>query len=642
MSQSQDPGSPTELVVPDVPPPSVRDEPLVESYQYFSCDPVASAEASGSPSKGKAKAVDAPKPEGNWMIGVDEAGRGPVLGPQVYGIAFCKVEYSEDLRSLGFADSKTLSAEQRDGLLDVIMAHRDDIKWATAVMSPYDLSRGMLRKNPYNLNAQSHDTTMSLIRGVLERGYTVTECFVDTVGIASDYQAKLSSAFPGIKFTVTSKADAIYPVVSAASIAAKVTRDVVLHQWKFVEEGFGDREDVMQFGSGYPSDPKTKAWLESNVDPVFGYPNLVRFSWQTVKTILLKKACDVKWDDEPSKIQKYFSGEVEEKRPPLWKDFALHSHPPAPFDPLRQNGTNDAILDEHDLDLLVPLPDEPALPAPEPEQRKDPLAAVLSSVAPSTDPQTLTIDDINTSLTMNFLSALSSTSTSTRLPTFDDDLDFAPTTMSNTSNEMTMEWFNLTFGGIGAEPVYGAASDALDLQSTTSPTPSLVHSTPASSVVSSSTSTLLATPSDPFLFDFASSSFPASLFPTDGTVSPSLLTAALPPPAPAPASAAPTPPTPAPTPSSSGPIRTPRTRRYDHCPAPVYYNGSGFAVNHVVESSPEDEKPLPEDPEARRKEIGRRQQALTRKRKKEYVKALEERVARLEVQVRGLGGVPVE
>ncbi|KAM0749270.1 ribonuclease [Meredithblackwellia eburnea MCA 4105] len=308
-----------ETSAPAVPPPSVRvGEPLFDSFTYHSVDAAVSEDVKG---KGKEEVI-----EGDWMIGVDEAGRGPVLGPQVYGIAFCRLEYSEEMRSLGFADSKTLTADKREELLDVIMEKDSKINWATTVMSPHDLSRGMLKRTPYNLNAQSHDTTINLITGVIQRGYNVKEVYVDTVGIASEYQKKLEGIFPSISFTVTSKADAIYPIVSAASICAKVTRDSVLDAWTFAESGFADKEGAREFGSGYPSDPKTKAWLENNVDPVFGFPNIVRFSWQTVKTILTKRAVEVKWDDEPSNIQKYFSGQpAASAKVPLWKDFALTS-----------------------------------------------------------------------------------------------------------------------------------------------------------------------------------------------------------------------------------------------------------------------------------------------------------------------------
>ena len=78
------------------------------------------------------------------------------------------------------------------------------------------------------------------------------------------------------------------------------------------------------------TDPKTVAWLERNVDPVFGFPQIVRFSWQTVKTLLLKKAYGVTWDDEPKSIQKYFSPEQQEaaargNAPTLFRDMNLTS-----------------------------------------------------------------------------------------------------------------------------------------------------------------------------------------------------------------------------------------------------------------------------------------------------------------------------
>ncbi len=48
-------------------------------------------------------------------------------------------------------------------------------------------------------------------------------------------------------------------------------------------------------GSGYPSDPTTKAWLKGNIDPLFGYGENVRFSWKTVTDALLNKIPKVTW-----------------------------------------------------------------------------------------------------------------------------------------------------------------------------------------------------------------------------------------------------------------------------------------------------------------------------------------------------------
>jgi ribonuclease HII len=74
------------------------------------------------------------------------------------------------------------------------------------------------------------------------------QVYIDTVGDAERYAAKLSGVFPGLKFTVCPKADALYPIVSAASIVAKVTRDTWIQraQARLFPNGDG------KLGSGYP------------------------------------------------------------------------------------------------------------------------------------------------------------------------------------------------------------------------------------------------------------------------------------------------------------------------------------------------------------------------------------------------------
>jgi ribonuclease H2 subunit A len=231
-------------------------------------------------------------------LGVDEAGRGPVLGPMVYGVAYCRLSQKDDLRQAGYNDSKQLSEQDRDSFYASIRAC-EWLGWEVAVLSPRDISRQMLRRHKYNLNALSHDTAIRLIRRALERGVNVQEVYVDTVGSPQKYQAMLERQFPGIKITVESKADAKYPVVSAASICAKVVRDQYLSRWRFTEPGLEQRVSK-QFGSGYPGDPVTKQWLRDHLDRVFGYPSLIRFSWSTTVKLLDDLGCRVDWpaDDD--------------------------------------------------------------------------------------------------------------------------------------------------------------------------------------------------------------------------------------------------------------------------------------------------------------------------------------------------------
>lgn len=233
--------------------------------------------------------------EDGVILGVDEAGRGPVLGPMVYAAAYCRRSYLSGLKGHGFADSKTLDAATRGTLFQHMHNPQhtlgEEIGWAVRIMSAKDISAGMLHPTSvYNLNAQAHDATIALIQSVIDAGVHVTEIFVDTVGIPAAYQAKLARYFPHAQVTVSKKADSIYPIVSVASICAKVTRDGILQA---LGEMYNSAEH--DWGSGYPSDPRTIAWLKAGPDPIFGWSAIVRFSWQTARDLLDKVGARVIW-----------------------------------------------------------------------------------------------------------------------------------------------------------------------------------------------------------------------------------------------------------------------------------------------------------------------------------------------------------
>ncbi|KAI5435917.1 hypothetical protein KIW84_022371 [Lathyrus oleraceus] len=204
------------------------------------------------------------------IMGIDEAGRGPVLGPMVYGCLYCPLSYKKTLATLSFADSKTLKEEKREELFEALKGN-DSIGWAVDVIDPKELSAKMLKKNKINLNEISHDSAMGLVDRVLKIGVLLTEVYIDTVGDPGKYEAKMSKNFPSIKFVVAKKADSLYPVVSGASIAAKVTRDRAVRDWVLDETADNIHRN---FGSGYPADPATKSWLENHKHSIFGFPTL--------------------------------------------------------------------------------------------------------------------------------------------------------------------------------------------------------------------------------------------------------------------------------------------------------------------------------------------------------------------------------
>jgi ribonuclease H2 subunit A len=225
-------------------------------------------------------------------MGIDEAGRGPVLGPMVYGSAFAELGY-EWPKSVN--DSKQLSPEERESTLEALKEL--PVGFGTRVLTAEEISAKMFATTPVNLNEMSHDAARMLVQAALDAGLRIARLFVDTVGPERKYQEKLSRFFPEIAITVSKKADSRYKAVGAASIGAKVLRDKLLRDFAFVEPGLPLSRD---FGSGYPSDPSTVKWLQSEFDPVFGYPSIARFSWGSVETVFKKEKAVGEFESEMS------------------------------------------------------------------------------------------------------------------------------------------------------------------------------------------------------------------------------------------------------------------------------------------------------------------------------------------------------
>jgi ribonuclease H2 subunit A len=230
-----------------------------------------------------------------YTLGIDEAGRGPVLGPLVYAIFICQRDLEGDMRTLGVQDSKELTHESRLNVLERLKGV-PGFGWCFRVISPQEISNSMLQKN-VNLNELSYNAVYSLLDKVIkELLLKVDHVYVDTLGKPQKYEARLSSRYPNVKFTVSTKADSIFPIVGAASIVAKVTRDARLKEFP-LPDGI-DRD----FGSGYPGDPLTVSWLDRNAHPVRGFPDIVRFSWISAEKMLEKKGftCTFKKKKSPS------------------------------------------------------------------------------------------------------------------------------------------------------------------------------------------------------------------------------------------------------------------------------------------------------------------------------------------------------
>lgn len=299
-------------------PPSIHRDDLLSGKSYAHYTPIPSLI---KPSSSSNRSGD-PTVSGNeCVLGIDEAGRGPVLGPMIYSAFYLPVELHHCLlaSTYHFDDSKVLTPLVRAHLTRAVCTEGSDLHnscgWAIKSLSARDIGAGMLKNGgSYNLNAQAMDATMEIIKGIVDQGVNLREVYIDTIGNPAVYQKKLEKVFPTIRMRVEKKADSLFPCVSAASVVAKVTRDVSceLLYWNNVGRGesSANRGDGAVWGSGYPSDARCVNWLKSELNPLFGFGNECRFSWGTIKDLMELKGTGglkVDWPADPEEDNMHLS-----------------------------------------------------------------------------------------------------------------------------------------------------------------------------------------------------------------------------------------------------------------------------------------------------------------------------------------------
>ena len=196
------------------------------------------------------------------VCGIDEAGRGPIIGPMVMAGVLTDGDGAVELKSVGAKDSKLLSSGRREVLFSKIKAIVKDYR--VVVVSPSEIDSAVNSKST-NLNWLEARKAALILNALKPEVFFVDCPSPDALGYRN-YLLQLLSYSP-VKAVVEHKADVNYVECSAASILAKVVRDAEIES---IKKRVGD------FGSGYLSDPKTVRFFEAHASD---FPEIFRKSW---------------------------------------------------------------------------------------------------------------------------------------------------------------------------------------------------------------------------------------------------------------------------------------------------------------------------------------------------------------------------
>jgi len=206
------------------------------------------------------------------ICGIDEAGRGPVLGPLVMCGLLVKDE--KQLVKLQVKDSKLLTKEKREYLFAKIKDVSE--KYEVIIINRDEIDRAVNGHDGLNLNKLEARKSAEIINK-LKPDQVIIDAPSNNIKSYKQYLIEFIEN-KKIDMILEHKADLNFPVVSAASIIAKVTRDNEIEKIK--------KKIGINFGSGYMSDPKTVKFLEEYYEK---YDYLFRKSWVSYQNVLNKK-----------------------------------------------------------------------------------------------------------------------------------------------------------------------------------------------------------------------------------------------------------------------------------------------------------------------------------------------------------------
>jgi ribonuclease HII len=210
------------------------------------------------------------------IAGIDEAGRGCVIGPLVIAGVLFKEENLNSLSPLGVKDSKLLTPKKRESLFPKILQIAE--KHAVIRLQPKEIDQVVLSgRKLHKLNRLEAENMAEIINQL-----NPDEAQVDAADVMEERFKHHIQEHITTKTKVTSKhkADRRYLAVSAASIIAKVIRD---NEIAVLAAQYGD------FGTGYLTDPKTIGFLKQLLQTNDEYPDFVRKSWKPARRAKAEK-----------------------------------------------------------------------------------------------------------------------------------------------------------------------------------------------------------------------------------------------------------------------------------------------------------------------------------------------------------------